>query len=196
MKKLIYFFIFLILSTNTNANITDDFKNFSILENPKKYEDIIFEDFEGNFINLNNINSKIYIINFWATWCAPCKEEMPYLDKIHKIDGIYVVPVNLEAKNQKKTKKFFDDIKIKNLSIYFDNDMKLVKLFKLRGVPTTVILNKNQEEIARVIGTLDFTDEKIINWLQQAQVSLCLCPITLRLLFFLHQYQLLRYHLL
>ena len=166
MKKLIYFFIFLILSTNTNANITDDFKNFSILENPKKYEDIIFEDFEGNFINLNNINIKIYIINFWATWCAPCKEEMPYLDKIHKIDGIYVVPVNLEAKNQKKTKKFFNDIKIKNLSIYFDNDMKLVKLFKLRGVPTTVILNKNQEEIARVIGTLDFTDEKIINWLK------------------------------
>ena len=91
---------------------------------------------------------------------------MPYLDKIHKIDGIYVVPVNLEAKNQKKTKKFFNDIKIKNLSIYFDNDMKLVKLFKLRGVPTTVILNKNQEEIARVIGTLDFTDEKIINWLK------------------------------
>ena len=44
--------------------------------------------------------------------------------------------------------------------------MKLVKLFKLRGVPTTVILNKNQEEIARVIGTLDFTDEKIINWLK------------------------------
>ena len=46
------------------------------------------------------------------------------------------------------------------------NDMKLVKLFKLRGVPTTVILNKNQEEIARVIGTLDLTDEKIINWLK------------------------------
>ena len=82
------------------------------------------------------------------------------------LSGIVVVPVNLEAKNQKKTKKFFDDLNIKNLSIFFDNDMELVKLFKLRGVPTTIILNKNEEEIARIIGSVDFTDEKIVNWLK------------------------------
>ena len=44
--------------------------------------------------------SKIYIVNFWATWCAPCKKEMPSLDQIHKVDGITVIPVNLETKNQ------------------------------------------------------------------------------------------------
>ena len=105
-------------------------------------------------------------MNFWATWCGPCKEEMPYLDEVQTLSGIAVIPVNLEAKNPKKTKKFFDDLKIKNLSIFFDNDMKLVKLFKLRGVPTTIILNKNEEEIARIIGSVDFTDEKIVNWLK------------------------------
>ncbi|MFL2896077.1 MAG: TlpA family protein disulfide reductase [Candidatus Pelagibacter sp.] len=158
--------IFFILSLKVSANITDEFKNFSILENPKKYEGIVFEDFDGKSINLKDIDSKIYIMNFWATWCGPCKEEMPYLDEIQTLSGIAVVPVNLEAKNPKKTEKFFDDLNIKNLSIFFDNDMKLVKLFKLRGVPTTIILNKNEEEIARIIGSVDFTDEKIVNWLK------------------------------
>lgn len=166
MKKLLCIIIFFILSLKVSANITDEFKNFSILENPKKYEGIVFEDFDGKSINLKDIDSKIYIMNFWATWCGPCKEEMPYLDEIQTLSGIAVVPVNLEAKNPKKTEKFFDDLNIKNLSIFFDNDMKLVKLFKLRGVPTTIILNKNEEEIARIIGSVDFTDEKIVNWLK------------------------------
>ena len=166
MKNLLCIFIFFILSLNVSANITDEFKNFSILENPKKYEGIVFEDFDGKSINLKDIDGKIYIMNFWATWCGPCKEEMPYLDEVQTLSGIAVIPVNLEAKNPKKTKKFFDDLKIKNLSIFFDNDMKLVKLFKLRGVPTTIILNKNEEEIARIIGSVDFTDEKIVNWLK------------------------------
>ena len=166
MKKLLCIFIFFILSLKVSANITDEFKNFSILENPKKYEGIVFEDFDGKSINLKDIDGKIYIMNFWATWCGPCKEEMPYLDEIQTLSGIAVVPVNLEAKNPKKTEKFFDDLNIKNLSIFFDNDMKLVKLFKLRGVPTTIILNKNEEEIARIIGSVDFTDEKIVNWLK------------------------------
>ena len=166
MKKLLFIFIFFAASTGIKANITDTFKNISILENPKKYEKIIFEDFDGKTVNLEKIDSKIYIVNFWATWCAPCKKEMPSLDQIHKVDGIVVIPVNLEDKNQKKTKKFYSDLKIKNLSIYFDNNMQLVRLFKLRGVPTTVILNKKMEEIARIIGSLDFEDEKILNWLK------------------------------
>tara|TARA_B100001996_G_C18391696_1_gene489427 strand:- start:63 stop:572 length:510 start_codon:yes stop_codon:yes gene_type:complete len=166
VKKLLFIFIFFAISTSIKANITDTFKNISILENPKKYEEVIFEDFDGKTINLEKLDSKIYIMNFWATWCAPCKKEMPSLDQIHKVDGITVIPVNLEAKNQKKTKKFYNDLKIKNLSIYFDNNMKLVRLFKLRGVPTTIILNKNMEEIARIIGSLDFADEKMINWLK------------------------------
>ena len=107
MKKLLCIFIFFILSLNVSANITDEFKNFSILENPKKYEGIVFEDFDGKSINLKDIDGKIYIMNFWATWCAPCKEEMPYLDEIQTLSGIAVVPVNLEAKNPKKNAKIF-----------------------------------------------------------------------------------------
>ena len=115
--------------------------------------------------NLKNNNSKIYILNFWATWCQPCKEEMPSLDKLQTVEGIDVFAINIEAKNQIKTEKFFKDLNIKNLSIYFDPELNLVKLLTLRGVPTTVILNKDRNEIARIIGNLDFNDEKFISWI-------------------------------
>ena len=167
MKKLLCIFIFFILSLNVSANITDEFKNFSILENPKKYEGIVFEDFDGKSINLKDIDGKIYIMNFWATWCGPCKEEMPYLDEIQTLSGIAVVPVNLEAKNPKKTKKFFDDLNIKNLEPFLDSPNTLAKKFNLRGIPTSILINKDGLEFARILGSIDFGNKKFIEWLSR-----------------------------
>ena len=68
---------------------------------------------------------------------------------------------------KKKTKKFFKDVNIKNLSIYFDSELELIKLFKLRGVPTTILLNKEGNEFARIVGEIDFYDKKFMEWLNQ-----------------------------
>ena len=139
MKKLLCIFIFFILSLNVSANITDEFKNFSILENPKKYEGIVFEDFDGKSINLKDIDGKIYIMNFWATWCAPCKEEMPSLDKLQanpELDKIKIFAINIGKENLDKANKFFQDLNIKNFQPYFDPPTTLAKTFSLRGVPT------------------------------------------------------------
>ena len=142
------------------------FKNILVLDKPKVYKQIIFQDRDGNQIDLNSINSgELYILNFWATWCAPCKDEMPSLDKLQAKDGILIFPINMEEKNLNNTDKFYKDLNIDNLKIYFDDGLKLVKVFALRGVPTTVILNKNKEMIARISGSIDFEDEKFISWL-------------------------------
>ena len=142
------------------------FKNILVLDKPKVYKQIIFQDRDGNQIDLNSINSdEIYILNFWATWCAPCKDEMPSLDKLQAKEGIFIFPINMEEKNLKKTDKFYIDLNIGNLKIYFDDGLKLVKIFALRGVPTTLIFNKNKEMIARISGSIDFEDKKFISWL-------------------------------
>ena len=78
---------------------------------------------------------------------------------------IFVYPINLEEKNLKNTDKFYNDLNILNLNTYFDEGLSLVKLFALRGVPTTIILNKNKEEVARIAGIINFSDEKFISWL-------------------------------
>ena len=167
MKFIKYLIIFTILVINASfSKEKPPFKNILVLDEPKIYKDIIFQDRDGKQINLNSINTdKIYILNFWATWCAPCKEEMPSLEKLHEKDGIFVFPINLEGKNLKKVDKFYNDLNIKNLNSYFDEGLKLVKVFALRGVPTSIILNKNKEVIARISGSIDFEDKKFISWL-------------------------------
>ncbi len=166
--KLINNFIILslFLFSSVFAKENPPFGNILVLDKPKVYKEIIFQDRDGNLIDLNLINTdKIYILNFWATWCAPCKEEMPSLEKLHTKDGIFVFPINLEEKNLKKIDKFYNDLDLKNLNSYFDEGLKLVKVFALRGVPTSIILNKNKEVIARISGSIDFEDEKFISWL-------------------------------
>jgi len=166
--KLINNFIILslFLFSSVFAKENAPFRNILVLDKPKVYKEIIFQDRDGNLIDLNLINTdKIYILNFWATWCAPCKEEMPSLEKLHTKDGIFVFPINLEEKNLKKIDKFYSDLNLKNLNSYFDEGLKLVKVFALRGVPTSIILNKNKEVIARISGSIDFEDEKFISWL-------------------------------
>ena len=156
---------FLLMSNIVNAAIEIPFKNIIVSEKPTEYKDIIFKDYDGNTVNIRDQKGKIYFLNFWATWCLPCKEEMPYLDKLQNVNGIKIFPINIEKNREIETKIFFKNLEIKNLTTYFDIENNLVNLFRLRGLPTTIILNKDKKEIARVIGTLDFSDQRFINWL-------------------------------
>jgi len=168
IKFSIFLFCFSIFSSISQTNENVPLNNMVINEIPKPISSLIFEDFLGNEINLNQYNGKLVIINFWATWCAPCKKEMPSLDKLYQaknFKNLQVFAVNMEQPNTLKTKKFFDDLNIKKLSIFFDSNLNFVKEFKLRGVPTTVLINKKGEEFARIIGEVDFLDKKFLKWL-------------------------------
>ena len=168
IKFSIFLFCFSIFSSISQTNENVPLNNMVINEIPKPISSLIFEDFSGNEINLNEYNGKLVIINFWATWCAPCKKEMPSLDKLYQdknFKNLQVFAVNMEQPNTLKTKKFFDDLNIKKLEIFFDSNLNFVKEFKLRGVPTTVLINKKGEEFARIIGEVDFLDKKFLKWL-------------------------------
>ena len=168
MKLINYLIILtLFLLSSTFAEEKPPFKNILVHKEPKVYKEIIFQDKDGEKIDLKKINSdQIYILNFWATWCAPCKEEMPSLNKLQARDEIFVFPINLEEKNLEKIDEFFKDLNITNLNSYFDENFKLVKVFSIRGVPTSIIFNKNKDEIARITGGINFSDEKFIYWLE------------------------------
>ena len=167
-KFFIFFFCFSIFSSIAQTNEDVPLDNIAINETPKPISLVIFEDFSGNKINLKDYHGKLVIINFWATWCAPCKKEMPSLDKLYQdknFKNLKVFAVNMEQPNRKKTKAFFDDLNIKKLDIFFDKKLNFVKEFKLRGVPTTVLINKKGEEFARIIGEVDFQNRKFLKWL-------------------------------
>ena len=78
-----------------------------------------------------------------------------------------MIPINVGQEKIEKSVDFFSELNIKNLELYFDNTIKLAKTFSLRGLPTTIIVNKEGEEFARIVGSIDFNDEKFINWLSK-----------------------------
>ena len=167
-KFLIFLFCFIIFSSISQTNEDVPLNNIAIDENPRPISSIVFEDFSGNEINLLNYPGKLIIVNFWATWCTPCKKEMPSLDRLYQDSGfknLRIFAVNMEEPNELKTKKFFSDLKIKKLEIFFDRNLNFVKEFKLRGVPTTILINKKGEEFARIIGEVNFQDKKFLKWL-------------------------------
>jgi len=171
-KKITKFFIslfcFSVFLSIAQTNEDVPLNNLAINETPKPISSVVFEDFSGKKIDLKNYQGKLIIVNFWATWCAPCKKEMPSLDALYQnnaFKNLQVFAVNIEQPNISKTKKFFSDLDIKKLEIFFDPKLNFVKEFKLRGVPTTVLINKKGEEFARIIGEINFNDKKFVKWL-------------------------------
>ena len=173
-QKIIKLFIFLIcFSVFSSISQTKEevpLNNLAINEIPKPISSVIFEDFLGNKINLKDYQGNLVLINFWATWCNPCKREMVSLENLYKdtrFKNLKIFAVNMEQPNTLKTKKFFNDLNIEKLEIFFDRNLNFVKEFKLRGVPTTILVNKKGEEFARIIGEVDFQNEKFLKWLSK-----------------------------
>jgi len=167
--KLLIIFIYLITVNFSHAFEKPNIKNLVQIINPKLYENVIFKDKNKKNVNLEDFKGKLVILNFWATWCAPCKEEMPSLDKLQKntkLNNIKIFPINIGQEDISKSELFFKELNIQNLAIYFDAPITLAKKFGLRGVPTTIIFNKEGKEFARIIGSIDFNDEEFINWLK------------------------------
>ena len=163
-----FLIIFIFLISNSFANEVSDIKNLIINKEYKKYDSLTFLNAKNQKINLNSYKGNLIILNFWATWCAPCKEEMPSLDALlnnDRLNNLKIFPINVGKDNLEKSESFFKDLNIKNLEIYFDSPSTLAKKLSLRGIPTSIILNKEGEEFARIIGSIDFQDKKFIDWL-------------------------------
>ena len=153
--KLLLIFIYLITSNISYAQEKPNIKNLVLLKNPKIYEEVVFKDSNNYDVNLDDFKGKLLILNFWATWCAPCREEMPSLDDLQSnsnFDNLKIFAINIGKENSDKVNKFFKDFNIKNFEPFFDPPTTLAKMFSLRGVPTSILINKEGQEFARIIG--------------------------------------------
>jgi len=163
-----FLIIFIFLLSNSYANEVADIKNLVINKELKKYDNLTFFDAKNKQINLSDYEGKLIMLNFWATWCAPCKEEMPSLDLLQKneyLKNLKILPINVGQENVEKASNFFKDLKIKNLDFYYDTSITLAKKFGLRGIPTTILFNKDGFEFARIVGSINFQNKEFIEWL-------------------------------
>ena len=163
-----FIIIFIFFFSNAIAGEVPNLKNIVINEKLKRYDDLTFLDADNNQISLKNYKGNLILLNFWATWCAPCKEEMPSLNNLQKkkdLNNLKIFPINIGKDNLEKSLNFFENLDIKDLKIYFDSPISLAKKLQLRGIPTSILINKDGFEFARIIGSIDFENENFIKWL-------------------------------
>ena len=164
-----FLILFIFLTTNVIANDLPQIKNIVVHKDLKTYDNVIFLDKKDRKINMKDFNGNLVILNFWATWCEPCKEEMPSLDRLQnnpEFSNLKIFAINISKENIKKVNNFFQELNIKYLKPYFDTPTTLAKTLSLRGVPTSILFNLEGKEFARIIGSIDFDDVDFIEWLK------------------------------
>ena len=124
-----------------------------------------FLDGDGNYLTLENFRGKVVALQFWATWCFPCREELPTVDALQgELGGadFTFVPLSVDRDGADLVRQYYADNGIKNLSVYIDEGMDAARAMLVNGIPYTILLNREGMEIARVLGDRNwFTPDAI-----------------------------------
>lgn len=117
-----------------------------------------FLDADGRALTLSDFKGRIAIVNLWATWCAPCVKELPSLDRLAAREGdrLHVLAISFDREGTPVVERFFAVNGIKTLKPYADATMKAMFAWDAKGLPTTLVLDADGHEAARVIGELDW----------------------------------------
>ncbi|MEE8633353.1 MAG: TlpA disulfide reductase family protein [Methyloceanibacter sp.] len=132
---------------------------FLVRSKPLDLPDFSLVDGDGATISLADLGGKVVLLNIWATWCVPCREEMPQLNDLQAALGgtdFEVVAVNIDKGGPDKARKFLDETKATDLTLYTDPTGKLFSKLRAVGMPTTLLINREGKEIGRLVGPADW----------------------------------------
>lgn len=145
-------------------------KNFILHEAPKPTASIAFEDDQGRQRNLAEFRGKVVLLNIWATWCGPCRREMPSLDRLQGLlsgADFDVVALSIDRSGIETVRKFYADVGIRNLPIYLDSSGKAARELATIGVPATLLIDRAGREIGRLIGPAEWDEPDIVQFLKR-----------------------------
>jgi thiol-disulfide isomerase/thioredoxin len=143
--------------------------NFVMHETPKAVPEVSFTDEAGQSHKLSEFSGKLVLLNVWATWCAPCRKEMPTLDRLQATLGgpeFTILALSIDWKGPEVVKKFYDEIGITRLALYNDSSSSLLQAFGLVGLPVTLLINREGKEIGRLIGPAEWDGPEMIEFLK------------------------------
>jgi thiol-disulfide isomerase/thioredoxin len=129
---------------------------------PKPVTEVGFTDLDGGSHSLADYDGQIVLLNFWATWCAPCRKEMPALDALQAELGgadFQVVTVATGRNSPAGLTRFFADEAIENLPLFTDPKQELARNMAVLGLPVTVLIDRQGNEIARLMGDADWNSD-------------------------------------
>lgn len=159
------FLFFLMFTATSHAGQVElpplfgDMRFVEIFKVPIAAPDADFTHVDGTKSKISDFRGKVVLLNFWATWCGPCVEEMPSLDALQKTKGgddFAVLAVSMDLKAEDKVKKFFQRYDLKNLTPYINSDGSMLKSFDVSALPTSFIIGRDGNLLARFSGSADW----------------------------------------
>jgi thiol-disulfide isomerase/thioredoxin len=135
---------------------------FVFRKEPEALPEIKFQDAGGKERTLADWRGKVVLLNLWATWCVPCRKEMPGLDRLQAelgSDKFEVVALSVDRKGVPGAKKFLDDIKVGRLAVYVDASLRTTSLLGAVGLPVTLLIDADGREIGRLLGPAEWDSE-------------------------------------
>ena len=164
------------LSEDNKFSVLEEFKvgemkKLILHESPKAVSEEVFYSPNNDPIILQSLSGSLTLVNFWATWCAPCLDEMPSLSNLQKSKGsknFNVVTIATMRNPPKSVENFFNKMSIDNLTKYQDPKGKLARSLKIAGLPLTILLNKDNKEVARFIGDADWSSPHALKLIEKA----------------------------
>ncbi len=128
---------------------------------PEAVPNVSFQDGNGQPVSLDSFKGRVVLLNLWATWCVPCRKEMPALDRLQAALGgpdFEVVALSIDRSGVAGTRKFLDSVAVSKLKLYADPTARLANEFKAIGLPTTLLLDRQGREIGRLIGPAEWDE--------------------------------------
>ncbi|MPZ55331.1 MAG: redoxin family protein [Rhizobiales bacterium] len=145
-------------------------KNFVEYEAPKAIAAIAFVDGQEQPRSLADFRGKVVLLNIWATWCGPCRREMPSLDRLQGMLGgadFEVVALSIDRAGIEVVRKFYADVGIRNLAIYIDSSGRATRELSTIGVPATLLIDREGREIGRLVGPAEWDEPEIVQFLKR-----------------------------
>ena len=134
---------------------------------PRPVPEIVFTDDTGERTTLADFTGKVVVLNIWATWCPPCRREMPTLDRLEAElggDRFAVVALSVDQSEREVVREFFEEEGIEYLGLYIDTSARVLADLRIRGIPTTLIVDAAGREIARISGEADWAEPAMMEY--------------------------------
>lgn len=155
----------------SNPLSTGQMAAFVFRSEPAALPEIKFQDGEGKERTLSEWRGKVVLLNLWATWCLPCRKEMPALDRLQKVlrsDTFEVVALSVDRKGLEASKKFLNDTKVERLALYVDPSARANTDLRAVGLPVTLLIDAQGREIGRLLGPAEWDGEDAIRLIRAA----------------------------
>jgi len=145
--------------------LTGTLAKFQLAKEPKPLPELAFNDVDDKSLTLAGYKGKVVLLNFWATWCAPCVKEMPSLDRLQATmgkDWFVILPLSLDGPSRPKVAPFYRDKMLTNIGVYFDKGRKAMQALDVSILPTSILVDIQGRELGRLEGEADWTQPEAV----------------------------------